>query len=284
MLIAPKLLHQLALVSFIDILIKDNQQRHQYHYKSVLLHIESSSPVVCDISDQIVQTISDVPVILCDYDQPYQTRTPSYGEPNLNIILLNNRSSITIIKKVCNTMFSSDENIIALVNESDASLPYSPGFLKIANCLHRFVLIRPDSVMVAFRLYRTPLDIQTYTVDMYNRDSVISHFQKVYDHGLVSLNGRPIRVFIHYIPPWSMLSPTDSTQRFYKAIGRDALVTEAILFSLNGTIVLTSDVAIKEPDFGDWFKIKEVNNLEALLLYSDVFSDTHITDFYARYV
>lgn len=145
------------------------------------------------------------------------------------------------------------------------------------------MLIKPDSVMVACRLYKRPLDIQMYTVDMFNKDSVFSHFQKVYDHGLVSLNRRPIRVFIHHNPPWSMLCPTDSTQKFYKAIGRDVLVTEAILFSLNATIVLNSDVAIQEPNYTYWFTIKEANNLEAMLLYNDVFSDTQITEFYAKY-
>lgn len=279
------LLHHLALVSFIDILIIDNQQSHQYYYRTVLLYIDSNDPIVYDISDQITQTLlPTVPVILCDCNQMQQTFTRSYSDQNLNIILLNNRSSITKINKISNNLYVSDENIIVLVNDSDASLPYSLDFLHAVDFLHRFVLIGPDSVMVAFWLYRRTFDIQAYTVDMFNRDSVISHFQKVYDHGLVSLNGTQIRVFMSYSPPWSLVCPTDSTLRFYKYLGPDALATEFILFHLNATIVMTTDLAIEEPNYARWFTLRGRNNIEVMWLHKEVFGDTEITEFYARYV
>lgn len=250
----------------------------------MFLHIESSDPLVCDISDHIVQTVSVVPVIICDYNQPHKSSAHSYGEQNLNIIILNNRSNISIIKKIKNNLFAYNDKIIALVNDSDATLPYSPDFWEEVKFLHRFVLIGSDSVMAAFRLNGKTLNMQSYSIDMFNRDSVISHFQKVYDHGLLSLNGTSVRVFLRYAPPWSLLCPADSTKRSYKSLGRDALISELILFSLNATIVITSNVAIVEPYYDQWFKLIDRNNLQMMWLRREIFSDTPITVFNARSV
>lgn len=284
MIFGTKLLQHLELVSFIGILVKDSQHSHNFHYKTVFLYIESNDPVASDVSEHIVQTLSYVPVILRDYNQPHQARIHSYGEQNLNIILINNRSSITFIETISNNLIASDDKIIALLNDPDASLPYSPGFLQTVNFLHRFVLIGTDSIMVAFRLFRMTFNIEAYTVDMFDRDSVISHFQKVYGHGLLSLNGTSVRVFLRYIPPWSLICPTDITKRFYKSLGRDALVTEIILFSLNATITITSDLAISEPHYADWFTLNGSNSLRVMWLHREIFSETRITEFYARYV
>lgn len=284
MISTTRLLNHLAMLSFIEILIKDTQQSHQHYYRTMLLHIDTNDQVVCDISDGIVQSISPIlPVILCDYNQLHQTFTRNYGEQNLNIILLANRSSITIINNISNNLFVSDDKIIMLVNDSDASLSYSSNFLGSVNFMDRFVLIGPDSMMVAFRLFRRTYNIQAYAVDMFNRDSVITHFQKVYDRRLLSLNGTQIRVFLSLTPPLSMVCPTDKTQIFYKFFGPDALATELILLHLNATILMTSDLAIEEPNFALWFAHSERNDIHLILLHKNVIGNTQIADFYARY-
>lgn len=284
MISVTTLLHHLSWVSFIEILIVNYEQSHRYQYRTVLVYIESNDPLVCDVSDHIVQTLSSrcvVPVILGDCNGTNRI-TPSYGQRNLNIILINNRSSITKIKRISNSFYASDDKIIVLVNDLNDSSPFSQEFVQTVDFLNQFVLIGPNSVMVAFHLYRRTFHIKAYRLDMYNRHSVISHFQKVYDHRRLSLNGTQIRVFLSYSPPWSIVCPSDSSLRFYKFVGIDVLVTEFVLFHLNATIVLTSDLAIEEPNYARWFTLQKRKSLQIKLLHGEVFGDTEITEFNAR--
>lgn len=274
-------LNHLAFVSFIEIIIIENQESHRYHYGTVMLYIEFNDPVACDLSERLAQTISSVvPVIFADCDKHHQTIRRSYDEQELNVIVLNNRSSITKINKISKNLFPNDDKIIILVNDVDASLPYSNDFVQTVNFLHRFVLIGRNSVMVAFRLYRKTIDIRAYTVQMFNANSVVNHFRKVYRQRLLSLSGKEIRVFVHYAPPWSFVCPIDNTQKSVVLLGPDALVTEFILFHLNATVVMTTDVITEEPDY----KISFKTDLRVQLLHKDIFSDTPITDINARYV
>lgn len=282
MLSVSNLLHHLSLVSFIEILLIENQQYNRNKYGTVMVYIEFNDPVVCDLSDRIVQTVSSlsfVPVILSDCDQPYRTIRRSDNEQYLNVILFNNRSSIIKINKISNGLFANDAKIVILVNDSDASLPYSNDFVRTVNCLNRFVLIGRDSVMVAFRLYRRTIDIKAYKVDMFDKDSVVTHFHKVYGQRLLSLSGKEIRVFVHYGPPWSLACQKDNNESAIMLLGPDVLVTEFILFHLNATIVMTTDIAIEEPDYEILLKF----NLRVRLLHKEIFSDSPIIDFNARY-
>lgn len=281
MITVSNLLHHLSFVSFIEILVLENQQNNRYHYGTVMVFIEFNNPVVCDLSDRLAQTVSStVPVILSDCDQPHQRIRRSNDEQILNVILFSNRSSITNIKKISEHLIANDDKIIILVNDPDASLPYSNDFVHSVDFLNRFVLIGRDSVMVAFRMYGITIDIKAYTVDMFNKDSVVTHFQKVYWHRTLSLRGQEIRAFIHFAPPWSFLCPRDNKQSSIVLLGLDALVTEFILFHLNATIVMTTDVVTEEPNYKIWFNS---DSLRLRLLHQPIFSDTPITDFDARY-
>lgn len=283
MIVVTTLLQHLSLVSFIEILIVN----YEHQYRTVLFYIESDDPIVCDVSDHIVRTVSSgcvVTVVQDVYNEQNQTNR-SYGERrNFNIIMMNNRSSITKIQRISQSLLASDDKIIVLVNDPDASLPFSQEFVQSVVFLNRFVLIGPDSVMVAFRLYRKTFNINAFRVDMFNSHSVISNFEKVYDHRRLSLNRTQIRVFLRYAPPWAILCPTDHSLKFYSFVGPDVLVTEFILLSLNATLEITTDVAIEEPNFERWFTLNSRNNLEIKFLHREVFSYTKITEFSARYV
>lgn len=181
-------------------------------------------------------------------------------------------------------MWANDDKIIALVNEPDESLPYSPEFLQIVKFMNRFVLIGPHSKMIAFRMFRETVDIEAYTVDMFNNESVVDYFNMVYGSRILSLSDKKITVFVRYGPPWALLCPKGDTTDFVY-IGPDALVAEMILTHLNATIIMTSDVAQYDANYTTWYedgKSEYIKNIRFRYFHAEAISKTAITDFNAR--
>lgn len=187
------------------------------------------------------------------------------------------------IKNITNKMFANDHKIIMLVNDRDASIPFSKYFVQTVKCLDRFVLIGPSSVMVAFLRFGSPTQLNAYKIDMFNEESVLYHFRIVYAHRLIPLNRKQITVFIHHTPPWSILCKNGNEFVF---MGLDAMIAELILFHLNATIVMTSDLIHDDPSFGSWFDRESIfkNNFDIVFFHPEIISKTPITDFNARLV
>lgn len=181
-------------------------------------------------------------------------------------------------------MWANDDKIIVLVSEPDESLPYSREFVQIVKFLNRFILIGPNSKMIAFRMFRETVDIEAYTVDMFNHESVVGAFNRVYGSRFLSLGGKEITVFVRYHPPWALLCPKgDTTDLVY--IGPDALVSELILSRLNASIIMTSDVAQYDANYTTWYDDGEseyVKNIRFRLFHPEAISKTAIINFNAR--
>lgn len=181
-------------------------------------------------------------------------------------------------------MWANDDKIIALVSEPDESLPYSREFVETVKFLNRFVLIGPNSKMIAFRMFRETVDIEEYTVDTFNNESVVGHFNKVYGSRFLSLTDKKITVFVSYNPPWALLCPKGDTTDFVY-VGPDALVSELILSRLNATIIMTSDVARYDANYTTWYDDGEseyVKNIRFRHFHSEAISKTAISDFNGR--
>lgn len=287
MITVTTLIRYISIVSFVDIVVLNNHYRQRNHYGTVIIYITPSDPVVCDVADRIVQTLSSrylVPVVLRDNNRKHSSTWRSQDEQNLSIMLFNNRSSVSKIKNISSNMWANDDKIIALVSELDESLPYSRKFVQIVRFLNRFVLIGPNSKMIAFRMFRETVDIEAYTVDMFNNVSVVDNFNKVYGSRSLSLSDKKITVFIRYHPPWALLCPKGDTTDFVY-VGPDALVSELILSRLNATIIMTSDVAQYDANYIHWYEdgVSEyVKNIRFRHFHSEAISKTAITDFNAR--
>lgn len=52
------LMRYISIVSFIDILVTNNHYSQRNHYGTVIIYITQSDPVVCEVSDHIVQALS----------------------------------------------------------------------------------------------------------------------------------------------------------------------------------------------------------------------------------
>lgn len=204
---------------------------------------------------------------------------------NLAIMLFNNRSSISKMKNISQNMWANDDKIMVLVNEPDETIEYSQEFVQAVTVLNQFVLIGPNSKMVAFRMFRRTVDIKAYTVDMFNIDSVVEYFNKVYGHHLLSLSGKEITVFLRYSPSWSLLCPKGQTNDLVY-VGPDALVSELILSRLNATIKMTSDVGRDDNTFTTWFYSNNSlsDNIRFRRFHQEAITQTVITDFNARCV
>lgn len=59
MLTVKTLMHYVSIVSFIDILVTNNHNSPSNHYGTVIIYITPSDPVVCEVSDRIVETLSE---------------------------------------------------------------------------------------------------------------------------------------------------------------------------------------------------------------------------------
>lgn len=199
-------------------------------------------------------------------------------------MMFKNRSSVSKIKNISSNMWANDVKIIALVSEPDESLPYTREFVEIVKFLNRFVLIGPNSKMIAFHMFRENVKIEAYTVDMFDKASVVQYFNKVYGSRLLSLSDKNIMVFVRYHPPWAWLCPKGDTSDLVY-IGPDALVSELILSRLNATIIMTSDVAQYDANYTSWYGNDEseyVKNIRFRHFHSEAISKTAITDFNAR--
>lgn len=181
-------------------------------------------------------------------------------------------------------MWANDDKIIALVSEPDESLPYSREFVQIVKFLNRFVLIGPNSKMIAFQMFRETIDIEAYTVDMFNNESVIGSFNTVYGSRFLSLSGKKVTVFVRYHPPWALLCLKGDTTDFVY-IGHDALVSELVLSRLNATTIMTSDVARYDANYTTWYDdgaSAYVKNIRFRHFHPEAISKTAITNFNAR--
>lgn len=58
MINVTNLLQYLSMVSFIDILVTNNQNTYHNRYGTVMIYLTPSDPSVRDVSDLIVQTLS----------------------------------------------------------------------------------------------------------------------------------------------------------------------------------------------------------------------------------
>lgn len=180
-------------------------------------------------------------------------------------------------------MWANDDKIIVLVNEPDESIQYSPKFVDTVTVLNQFVLIGPNSKMIAFRMFRRTIDIKSYSVDMFNNNSVIGYFNKVFGRNLMSLSGKEITVFLSYAPPWSLICPKRFTNDLVY-VGPDALMSEIILFRLNATMKITSDIGRDDNTFPTWFNSSLSDNMRFRHFHQEAITQTVITDFNARYV
>lgn len=187
------------------------------------------------------------------------------------------------MKNISKNMWANDDKIIVLVNEPDETMPYSSEFMHAVTVLNQFVLIGPNSKMVAFRMFRRTVDINSYSVDMFNNDSVVGHFNKVYGQNLLSLSGKEITVFLRFAPSWSLLCPKGYTNDLV-FVGPDALVSELILFRLNATIKMTSDIGHDDNTFTTWFNNSLSDNINFRRFHQEAISKTIVTDFNARCV
>lgn len=58
MITVATLMRYISIVSFIDILVTNNQYKERNNYGTVIIYITPSDPVVCEVSDRIVQALS----------------------------------------------------------------------------------------------------------------------------------------------------------------------------------------------------------------------------------
>lgn len=58
MITVTTLFYYISIVSFIDILVTNNHDSQRTHYGTVIIYMTQSDPVVCEVSDHIVQTLS----------------------------------------------------------------------------------------------------------------------------------------------------------------------------------------------------------------------------------
>lgn len=180
-------------------------------------------------------------------------------------------------------MWANDDKIVVLINEADETMQYSSEFVRAVTVLNQFVLIGPNSKMVAFRMFRQTVDIKSYSVDMFSKDSVVEYFNKVYGHHLLSLSHKEITVFVRYSPSWSLLCRKGQTNDLVY-VGPDALVSELIMSRLNATLKMTSDVGHDDNTYLTWFdrNNKFSDNARFLPFHQDAITKTAITDFNGR--
>lgn len=116
------------------------------------------------------------------------------------------------------------------------------------NVLQRYLLVRSDGVVLWRRNH-----VIRMQVDLFDVPEVKALMQRVYAASVNDLAAWTATVFVHYYPPFSMLSPMYDEHEQLELIGTDTLMAYDIARSLNATVRMCTDVQQVDASFRKWF-------------------------------
>lgn len=238
----------LALVAYLRVLLQPQPPPLPIAYQTVFIFYDP----FCKAFDPIVRSVqsdSHIPTKVYSMVAAYQPLVKRlYNSKHLYVFLFATSANFAYIDQVIPYLPSSGHPLVLVLDGNESDRLVGARALGHLSIMQRYLLVSANGLV----LWQTNEMLQM-SVDLFDADAVRTMMRRVYAASVEDLAHWNATVYIHYYPPFSMLSPIFDEEQNIELIGTDALMAYDIVRRLNATAVICTDVQAVHSDFRDWY-------------------------------
>lgn len=236
-------------------------------YRVLYLYAATTSELKTDFSSKISELSNNytIPICVMAFDHQMPINRSKCEEPILNVILVNNLSSMNEIDRITKDLRPNEVNLILLpsYNKTANQVNFKPWIKS-----NKKLMIMSNGFIAAInKFYFNQIDsIPLQPLDMKATKRFIFDFFSE----KVTMNGAKINVFMQHLPPKSTVTASAGGDI---STGPDGCLSELLVKFLKASPNFWSDIGIMYPSFRDWIK----NPLVAPRLYYSKYHKETVT-------
>lgn len=240
-------------------------------YRVLHLYPVSTTELENDFSTKISQLSNKqmIPISIMSIDQIPINRSKC-EEPVLNVVLVNNLSSISELHQLDAHLRPNEMNIILLTSYNTTADQVN--FEPLTN-LNKKLIIMSNRFIASIDQFHFD---RIYSIPLQPFDSkATKHF--IYNLFSGKMNGTTINIFMQHFPPKSSVTASSGGEIF---TGPDGCLSELLVNFLNATPNYWSDIGFMYPSYKDWAKDPLV---APRLYYRDYHSEVVTSNFISSF-
>lgn len=246
----------------------------QRYYRVLYLYATTTSELKTDFSSKISELSNNytIPISVMAFDHQIPINRSECEEPILNVILVNNLSSMNQIDRITKDLRPNEVNLILLPSYNKTAYqvnfkPWIKSNKKLLIMSHRFI-----AAINQFHFNQiNSIPLQPFDIKATKR-FIFDFFSEK-----VTMNGSKINIFMQHLPPKSAVS---TSARGDILTGPDGCLSELLVKFLKASPNFWSDIGIMYPSFRDWINDPLV---APRLYYSEYHKEVETSNFISSY-